>query len=42
MLVVCGLWVSLINYRNATRSGFNAMVVKGNVASLKQSTNPVL
>lgn len=40
VLVVHVLGFSLNNYRNATRSDFNAVVVKGNVSSLKQSTSP--
>lgn len=40
VIVVRVLGFSLSNYRNATRSDFNAVVVKGNVSSLKQSTSP--
>lgn len=41
VLVVHVLGFSLNNYRDATRSDFNAVVVKGNVSSLKQPTSPI-
>lgn len=41
VLAVHVLGLSLNNYRNATRSDFNAVVVKGNVSSLMQPTSPI-
>lgn len=41
VFVVHVLGFSLDNYRNDIRSHFNAVVVKGNVSSLKQPTRPI-